>query len=102
MRDVLGQNISVGDYVGRVHVYRGSCDVEVNLVVGFTNSSVRVLSVYKLREISLNNFKMENSKTNCVPTTRLIKISAEAAFKGLEMFEEQFDEVERFRNQLTA
>ena len=86
MKDLLGQELKVGDYVASIEVYRGSCDAILHLVTGKTNAKVKIL---KLRTV-IDELKGEpvsewqqREKEKAKTPTRIVKVSPENAKESL-------------------
>jgi len=86
MKDLLGQELKIGDYVASIEVYRGSCDAKLHIVTGQTNTKVRILNLktvideYKGEPISeWRQREKEKAKT----PTRIVKVSPENAKESL-------------------
>lgn len=78
MIDLLKQEIRPGDYIGRINVYNGSCDIHIHIVTGYTNKKVKALSPYGIRDVIDGVYYRynENRVVNITPT-RIVKLDSE-------------------------
>jgi len=97
---MLRQLIQKGDYVAYIDVYGGTCNASVYIVADFTPAKVRIISKYRLKEISQG--KQFNGKLALSVPKRLIVLNEGVARNVLTntMTAQEFDLIEEFRQTL--
>jgi len=86
MKDLLGQELKIGDYVASIEVYRGSCDAKLHIVTGQTNTKVRILNLKTvIDELEGNPVSewQQREKEKAKTPTRIVKVSPENAKESL-------------------
>lgn len=94
MKDLLGQEMSKGDFVVSIDVWSGTCSAGLAIIADFTPKKVRTFSKYRLKDFVNGN---RNINPGLDVPTRLVVVGEETARNVLG---DDFEAINEFRQTL--